>query len=151
MRKSFIEPGHPQLSVRRQSGLLKVNRNRLQPKAREGTAEDLVLCRAIDELHLKRPYYGSRRVWKELRARRMDIGRGKVRRLMRRMGLVATYPKPRTSQKSPENKFYPYLLRDVFGWEDAFAWKDAIAFALLIVILVVKPTGLLGKPIREKV
>ncbi|MEE8107452.1 MAG: branched-chain amino acid ABC transporter permease [Planctomycetota bacterium] len=45
----------------------------------------------------------------------------------------------------------PFLLRDVFGWEEAFAWKDAIAFALLIVILVVKPTGLLGKPIREKV
>ena len=45
----------------------------------------------------------------------------------------------------------PYLLRDIFGWEAAFAWKDAIAFALLIVILVVKPTGLLGKPIREKV
>ncbi len=45
----------------------------------------------------------------------------------------------------------PYLLRDIFGWEDAFAWKDAIAFALLIVILVVKPTGLLGKPLREKV
>jgi len=45
----------------------------------------------------------------------------------------------------------PYLLREWFGWQEAFAWKDAIAFALLIVILVVKPTGLLGKPLREKV
>ncbi len=45
----------------------------------------------------------------------------------------------------------PFLLRDIFGWEEAFAWKDGIAFALLIVILVVKPTGLLGKPMREKV
>ena len=45
----------------------------------------------------------------------------------------------------------PYLLQEMLGWEDAFAWKDAIAFALLIVILVVKPTGLLGKPMREKV
>jgi len=45
----------------------------------------------------------------------------------------------------------PYILRDWFGWEEAFAWKDAIAFGLLIVILVVKPTGLMGKPIREKV
>ena len=45
----------------------------------------------------------------------------------------------------------PYMLREWFGWQDAFAWKDAIAFALLIVILVVKPTGLLGKPVREKV
>ena len=44
----------------------------------------------------------------------------------------------------------PFLLREA-GWQESFAWKDAIAFALLIVILVVKPTGLLGKPIREKV
>ena len=45
----------------------------------------------------------------------------------------------------------PYLLREGLGWDEAFAWKDAIAFALLIVILVVKPTGLLGRPVREKV
>jgi len=45
----------------------------------------------------------------------------------------------------------PYVLREWLGWQDAFAWKDAIAFALLIVILVWKPTGLLGKPLREKV
>ncbi len=29
--------------------------------------------------------------------------------------------------------------------------KDALTFAVLIIMLVVKPTGLLGKPIREKV
>ena len=30
-------------------------------------------------------------------------------------------------------------------------WKDAVVFLLLIVVLVVKPTGILGKPINEKV
>jgi branched-chain amino acid transport system permease protein len=45
----------------------------------------------------------------------------------------------------------PYLLRNELGWEDAFAWKDAIAFALLIIMLVAKPTGLLGRAAREKV
>ncbi len=44
----------------------------------------------------------------------------------------------------------PYGLKEA-GWEGAFAWKDAIAFALLILILVFKPTGLLGRPVREKV
>ena len=29
--------------------------------------------------------------------------------------------------------------------------SDAIVFAVLIVVLLVKPTGLLGKPVREKV
>jgi branched-chain amino acid transport system permease protein len=45
----------------------------------------------------------------------------------------------------------PWMLREGLGWADAFAWKDAIAFALLIVILVFKPTGLLGQARREKV
>ena len=45
----------------------------------------------------------------------------------------------------------PFLLQEAFNWSGAFAWKDAIAFVLLIIILVVKPTGLMGKPMREKV
>jgi branched-chain amino acid transport system permease protein len=45
----------------------------------------------------------------------------------------------------------PYLLQEGLGWQEAVAWKDAIAFVFLIVVLVVKPTGLLGRPQREKV
>ncbi len=30
-------------------------------------------------------------------------------------------------------------------------WKDGVVFAILIVVLLVKPTGILGKPITEKV
>jgi len=45
----------------------------------------------------------------------------------------------------------PFLLQEMFNWSGAFAWKDAIAFVLLIIILVVKPTGLMGKTVREKV
>ena len=44
----------------------------------------------------------------------------------------------------------PYALEQA-GWSDAFAWKDAIAFTFLIVVLVVKPTGLFGAEVREKV
>jgi branched-chain amino acid transport system permease protein len=44
----------------------------------------------------------------------------------------------------------PFFLRSA-GWDEAFAWKDAIAFAFLILVLVVRPTGLLGRPERVKV
>ena len=30
-------------------------------------------------------------------------------------------------------------------------WQDAVVFLLLIVVLIVKPTGLLGRPMTEKV
>ena len=35
----------------------------------------------------------------------------RVRRLLRKMGLEAVYQKPNTSQRNPEHKVYPYLLR----------------------------------------
>ena len=31
------------------------------------------------------------------------------------------------------------------------AWKDAVTFAILIIVLLVKPTGLMGRPMTEKV
>lgn len=33
----------------------------------------------------------------------------------------------------------------------SIAWKDAIAFVVLILILIVRPTGLLGERVAEKV
>jgi branched-chain amino acid transport system permease protein len=33
----------------------------------------------------------------------------------------------------------------------SFAWKDAIAFAVLILILIVRPTGLLGERVADKI
>ncbi len=39
------------------------------------------------------------------------VGEKLVRRLMRSMNLLAIYPKPRLSQKHPEHRIYPYLLK----------------------------------------
>ena len=43
--------------------------------------------------------------------RGLCVGRERVRRLMRLMGLVAVYPKKRISQPGKNHKIYPYLLR----------------------------------------
>ncbi|MBW2559073.1 MAG: hypothetical protein JRD69_09635, partial [Deltaproteobacteria bacterium] len=42
-----------------------------------------------------------------------DVGRDRVRRMMRRMGIEALYIKPRLSLAHPEHVKYPYLLRDL--------------------------------------
>ena len=33
----------------------------------------------------------------------------------------------------------------------SIAWKDAIAFVALILILIVRPTGLLGERVADKI
>ena len=54
--------------------------------------------RRIDEQYLKTPYYGSRRMAAWLRREGYGVGRERVRRLMRLMGLEAIYKKPNTSR-----------------------------------------------------
>jgi putative transposase len=58
--------------------------------------------RRIDELYLKWPFYGSRRMVAELRSEGFDVRRKRVRRLMRPMGIEAIYQKPNTSRKRPQ-------------------------------------------------
>jgi len=74
--------------------------------------EDLKLMRLIDEQFLKTPTWGSRSMRNHLRRLGYKVNRKRIQRLMRIMGLEPIYPKPRTSRPHPENKVYPYLLRD---------------------------------------
>jgi putative transposase len=82
----------------------------------------------IDELHLERPFYGSRKVSVALRAEGLEINRKHVRRLMRLMGLEAMVPKPTTSEPHPEHPVYPYLLRDLTISRPDHVWASDITY-----------------------
>jgi putative transposase len=68
---------------------------------------------AIDEEYTEAPFYGARKIAKELRLKGWTVGRKRVRRLMRLMGLEAVVPTKNTSKRNLEHKVYPYLLRGV--------------------------------------
>ena len=67
--------------------------------------------RVIDELYLKRPFYGSPRMTLWLMELGYLVNHKRVERLMRVMGLQAIVPGPYTSRPHPEHVVYPYLLR----------------------------------------
>ncbi len=113
MRRSWIEPEHPALSVRRQCELLGLCRSGLYYQPASESEANLRLMRLIDEQYLRTPFYGSRRMAAHLTARGEQANRKRVQRLMRIMGLEAIYPRPRTTTRNPDHKIYPYLLRDV--------------------------------------
>jgi len=108
----MIDHGHPQLSIRKQCELLQVNRNRLAPREPKRTAADIEIMRLIDVIHTGHPFLGARKIRLDLRDLGWRVGRRRVRRLMRLMGIEALVPQPYTSKASPENPVYPYLLRD---------------------------------------
>ena len=89
---------------------------------------DLKLMRRIDEMHLKRPFYGSRRIRDWLQDEGHDINRKRVQRLMRQMGIRALYPKPRTSKPGKGHKIYPYLLRDLVIDRPNQVWATDISY-----------------------
>ena len=60
------------------------------------SAENLALMRRIDKLFLEYPFYGSRQMVRHLWREGVCVGRHRVRRLMRLMGLQAIYQAPRT-------------------------------------------------------
>ena len=101
------------LPVTRQCALLDVSRSGFYYVPVPLSAEDRELMLKIDRIHLEFPFYGSRKIRNELWAGGSDIGRDKVRRLMRRMGIEALYVKPKLSISHPQHATYPYLLRNL--------------------------------------
>ena len=67
--------------------------------------------RRIDALFLKYPFFGSRQMVRQLWREGVRIGRHRVRRLMRLMGLEVIYQAPRTSAPHAAHRIYPYLLK----------------------------------------
>ena len=111
VKRSLIEPEHPQLSVRRQCELLDLNRSSDYYQAAPESELNLTLMRLIDEQYLQTPFYGYPKMTVHLRQSGYPVNPKRVYRLMRLMGLQSVAPKPFTSQSSKEHQVYPYLLR----------------------------------------
>ena len=84
--------------------------------------------RRIDELFLKYPFYGARRMALHLRREGVRIGRRRAGRLMRLMGLQAVYRAPRTGALHPEHRVWPYLLREMTIERANHVWCADITF-----------------------
>jgi putative transposase len=99
------------LSIRRQCMLLGIARSGVYRPPRPANDNDLALMRRIDELFTAWPFLGSRRMAKMLKEEGFAINRKRVQRLMRKMGIAALGPKPRTTTPAPGHKVFPYPLR----------------------------------------
>ena len=82
-------------------------------EAKEEMALKQELLGEIDRIYTEWPFYGSRRIAKELCRRGYEVNRKRIQRLMRIMGIMGVAPGPMTSKPRPEAKRWPYLLTDV--------------------------------------
>lgn len=125
----MVESCHRQgLSIVRQCLLLGLSRSTYYYAAAGESPMNLKLMRRIDEQFLETPWYGTRQMMRFLRRQSFGVGRKRVRRLMRKMGLAPIYQKPRTSAPHPQHKIYPYLLRGLEIREPGKVWCADITY-----------------------
>lgn len=111
-KKLLIEPSNEVLSIQKQCHLLGLARSTFYYEPCPESAENLVLMRLMDELYLDDPTKGGRLLQQDLWEKGYRVNLKRVRRLMKKMGLEAIYPKPNLSQNNAEHQKFPYLLRN---------------------------------------
>ena len=109
-RRGLVDAAE-RMSVRNQCELLGISRSGLYHQCQPETPENLRIMRRLDELHLRHPVYGSRRLTWLLERDGLRVNRKRVMRLLQIMGIEAIYPKARTSETGAGHRIYPYLLK----------------------------------------
>jgi putative transposase len=125
----MINPEHA-LPVVRQCQLLALARSTAYYAPLPTPESDLTLMRRIDELHLKWPFLGARKLRDLLNRDGFEVGRKHVGTLMRKMGISAVYRQPKTSTpgSGPEHRVYPYLLRNLVIERANQVWAADISY-----------------------
>jgi putative transposase len=90
--------------------------------------EDLAIMRRLDELHLCYPFFGVRKLTAMLNREGRAVGRKRVRRLMRRMGLFALYRRPRTTVPAEGQRVFPSLLTGLEIARPNQVWEADITY-----------------------
>ena len=111
-RRGLITTAIP-LSLRRQSELLAVSRSSLYYQPVGESEENLGLMKRMDRLFLHDPTLGVLGMQDELREEGFYYNVKRIRRLLRKMGIEAIYPKRNLSKLGQARYIHPYLLRNL--------------------------------------
>jgi putative transposase len=130
-RRTWINPTHSRLSVRRQCQLLGLAPATYYYQAEPESPENLFYMRWLDQEYTDRPFYGVRKMTAGLQLQGHAVGPKRVRRLLRAMGLMAVYPKPRLSLNPLAHQRFPYLLKGVAIVRPNQVWSTDITYVRL--------------------
>jgi putative transposase len=119
------------LSVRRQCHLLGLAPASYYYQAQPESAQNLHYLRWLDEEYTRHPFYGVRKMTFQLQQQGYAVGPKRVRRLLRMMGLMAVYAKPRLSLNPLAHRRFPYLLKGVAIVRPNQVWSTDITYIRL--------------------
>lgn len=123
-----MEKAPEELSIRRRCELLELNRSTLYYKEKAVDINDVNLLNHIRDVWHRYPFYGYRRITKELKANGMVVNRKRIQRLMQKGKIYAIYPGPNTSKRNKLHKVYPYLLKGLDITHSNQVWMVDITY-----------------------
>ncbi len=126
-RKGMIKP-NKRLSIRRQCELVSINRSNVYYKPAEETEENLFIMRLMDEHYLNYPTHGVLQIQDFLYTKKLKVNHKRVRRLLRKMGIMAIYPKKNLSRLGNAKYIYPYLLKGLVVNRTNQIWEIDITY-----------------------
>ena len=127
-----IDPAYKVLSISGQCKLLGISRSRYYYEPGSGHDEkDFSLLVKIKEVQIEHPYYGYRRIWREINKNGGDTTEAAVRRVMRRFGITAVFPGKNLSKACKYHKKYPYLLKNKVIRYPNQVWSTDITYIKL--------------------
>ena len=125
--KVFVQKEN-KLSVRCQCVLLGIHRSGLSYRPVQESAENLQIMRLMDENNLKHPTSGVLRMEDFLFSLGFIVNHKRVRRLLRKMGIMAIYPKRNLSKLGLAKYIRPYLLKDLDVIKSNQVWAIDITY-----------------------
>lgn len=127
-QKQLLISPESDLSIRQQCSLLGISRSSYYYSPVGESSENLALMRVIDELYLRYPFFGARRILSHLPEEWQWVNIKRIRRLMALMGIEAIYPKPNLSKALVGHKVYPYLLKNKIMTKPNQVWSTDITY-----------------------
>jgi putative transposase len=120
--------GNEELSVRQQCELLGLSRSTVYYEAVGESDENLRIMRLMDEEFYAQPTHGVIQMQDFLFALNFLVNHKRVRRLLRKMGIMALYPKRNLSKLGHAKYIRPYLLRGMKIERPNQVWEIDITY-----------------------
>ena len=118
------------ISMTRQCELLQLNRTSMYYEKKPMSALNARILNKMDEIYTNIPFYGYRRIHKQLLEEGFQVGEMRVLKYMTMLDIQALFPKKKklTSIKNHKHKVYPYLLKDIDINKPNQVWSGDITY-----------------------
>lgn len=129
-KKSHIKSELDSISIQQKCALLNFNRSSLYYQATKVSTNKMSLLKEIDNIYTEIPFYGYRKVYRQLIENGFTVGVNQVANYMKELGLKAIYPtkKIKTTLANLEHKKHPYLLRNMDINRPNQVWSTDITY-----------------------